>query len=179
MLTTKRLFLEKFTAEELPKLMEIEHAPENCKFTWTNTIEEHREELKDPNVLTLAVKKRENCDIIGDVIINLDFDSWWFEIKRIAFSEKGSGYGRETMNALIKYAFEDLNMNKVWLEAYTDNKVGRNLYESLGFHIDGILRQHHKTERGILDQMQFSMLIGEYRELKEKGVFQDNFKDGK
>ncbi|MBS5334966.1 MAG: GNAT family protein [Anaerovoracaceae bacterium] len=171
MLTTKRLILEKFKAEELSELMKIEHDPENCKFTWTNTLEEHLEELKDPDVLTLAVKKRENGNIIGDVIINLDFESEWFEIKRIAFSEKGSGYGRETMNALIKYAFEELNMNKVWLEAYTDNKVGRNLYESLGFHIDGILRQHHKTERGILDQMQFSMLAGEYRQLKEKGVF--------
>ena len=171
MLKTKRLILEKFKAEELSELMKIEHDPENCKFTWTNTLEEHLEELKDPDVLTLAVKKRENGNIIGDVIINLDFESEWFEIKRIAFSEKGSGYGRETMNALIKYAFEELNMNKVWLEAYTDNKVGRNLYESLGFHIDGILRQHHKTERGILDQMQFSMLAGEYRQLKEKGVF--------
>lgn len=171
MLTTKRLILEKFKAEELSELMKIEHDPENCKFTWTNTLEEHLEELKDPDVLTLAVKKRENGNIIGDVIINLDFESEWFEIKRIAFSEKGSGYGRETMNALIKYAFEELNMNKVWLEAYTDNKVGRNLYESLGFHIDGILRQHHKTERGILNQMQFSMLAGEYRQLKEKGVF--------
>lgn len=171
MLTTKRLILEKFKAEELSELMKIEHDPGNCKFTWTNTLEEHLEELKDPDVLTLAVKKRENGNIIGDVIINLDFESEWFEIKRIAFSEKGSGYGRETMNALIKYAFEELNMNKVWLEAYTDNKVGRNLYESLGFHIDGILRQHHKTERGILDQMQFSMLAGEYRQLKEKGVF--------
>ena len=171
MLTTKRLILEKFKAEELSELMKIEHDPENCKFTWTNTLEEHLEELKDPDVLTLAVKKRENGNIIGDVIINLDFESEWFEIKRIAFSEKGSGYGRETMNALIKYAFEELNMNKVWLEAYNDNKVGRNLYESLGFHIDGILRQHHKTERGILDQMQFSMLAGEYRQLKEKGVF--------
>lgn len=171
MLTTKRLILEKFTEEELPKLMEIEHAPENRKFTWTNTEEEHREELKDPNVLTLAVKKKGSGDIIGNVIIDLDFDSEWFEIKRIAFSEKGQGYGRETMNALIKYAFDDLNMNKVWLEAYTDNKVGRKLYESLGFHIDGILRQHHRTERGILDQMQFSMLAGEYLELKKEGAF--------
>lgn len=176
MLTTKRLFIEKFTPEEIPELMKIEHAPDNCKFTWTNTKEEHEEELNDPKVLTLAVKRREDGYIVGDVIVNLDIESEWFEIKRIAFREKGKGYGRETMNALIKYAFEEMKMNKVWLEAYTDNEVGRNLYDSLGFHIDGILRQHHKTERGILDQMQFSMLRDEYNKLKEKGTFQEEMR---
>ena len=176
MLTTKRLFIEKFTPEEIPELMKIEHAPDNCKFTWTNTKEEHEEELKDQNVLTLAVKRREDGYIVGDVIVNLDVESEWFEIKRIAFREKGKGYGRETMNALIKYAFEEMKMNKVWLEAYTDNEVGRNLYDSLGFHIDGILRQHHKTERGILDQMQFSMLRDEYNKLKEKGTFKEEMR---
>ena len=69
---------------------------------------------------------------MGDVIVNLDIESEWFEIKRIAFREKRKGYGRETMNALIKYAFEEMKMNKVWLEAYTDNEVGRNLYDSPG-----------------------------------------------
>ena len=176
MLTTKNLVIEKFTHEEIPELMKIEHAPENCKFTWTNTKEEHEAELHDPNVLTLAVKRREDGYIVGDVIVDLDFESEWFEIKRIAFREKGKGYGRETMNALITYAFEELKMNKVWLEAYTDNKVGRSLYDSLGFHIDGILRQHHRTERGILDQMQFSMLKDEYKKLKEEGTFSGGHK---
>ena len=60
MLTTERLFIEKFTPEEIPELMKIEHAPDNCKFTWTNTKEEHEEELNDPKVLTLAVKRRED-----------------------------------------------------------------------------------------------------------------------
>ena len=50
------------------------------------------------------------------------------------------------------------------------------MYDSLGFHIDGILRQHHKTERGILDQMQFSMLRDEYNKLKEKGTFQEEMR---
>ncbi len=171
MITTERLIIEKFALDEIPVLMEIEHAPENCKFTWTNTKEEHEKELDDPNVLTLAIKRKSDGYIVGDVIANLVFESEWFELKRIAFREKGKGYGRETLNALICYAFEELKLNKVWLEAYTDNRVGRGLYESTGFHLDGILRQHHKTGRGILDQMQFSMFKDEYKKLKESGSF--------
>ncbi len=80
------------------------------------------------------------------------------------------------MNALIKYAFEEMKMNKVWLEAYTDNEVGRNLYDSLGFHIDGILRQHHKTERVFSIRCSFSMLRDEYKNSKKKGTFQEEMR---
>lgn len=173
MITTKRLFIEKLTPEEIPALMEIEHAPENCRFTWTNTKEEHEKELDDPNVLTLAIKAKDDRRIVGDVIIDLDYESEWFEIKRLSMKEKNRGYGRETITALTKYAFEELKMNKVWFEAYPDNQVGRHLYESMKFHVDGVLRQHHKTPRGILDQIQYSMLKGEYEELKRRGMFGD------
>ena len=107
------------------------------------------------------------------MIIDLDYESEWFEIKRLSMKEKNRGYGRETITALTKYAFEELKMNKVWFEAYPDNQVGRHLYESMKFHVDGVLRQHHKTPRGILDQIQYSMLKGEYEELKRSGMFGD------
>ncbi len=169
MMESKRLTISKLTPAEVDVLMEIEHDPANSIFIWTNTKEEHEEELNDSNVLTLAVKRKSDDYMVGYVIVDLDFDSEWFEIKRIAFREKGRGYGRETMNALIKYAFEDMKLNKVWLEAYSDNQVGRGLYESLGFHMDGILRQHHREARGIMDQVQYSMLKGEYAQLKQEG----------
>lgn len=171
MITTERLVLEPYKTEELPILMEIEFAPENCMYTWTNTAEEHEKELSDPNVWTLAVKRKEDGYIVGNAIIDLDYESEWMELKRIAFREKNQGYGREMITALVKHAFEEMKLNKVWLEAYTDNIVGNHLYESLGFHVDGILREHHKTERGILSQVQYSMLKGEYADLKNQGKY--------
>lgn len=171
MITTERLVLEPYKPEELPILMEIEFAPENCMYTWTNTAEEHEKELSDPNVWTLAVKRKADGYIVGNAIIDLDYESEWMELKRIAFREKNQGYGREMITALVKHAFEEMKLNKVWLEAYTDNVVGNHLYESLGFHVDGILREHHKTERGILSQVQYSMLKGEYAELKSNGKY--------
>lgn len=171
MITTERLILEPYKPEELPILMEIEFAPENCMYTWTNTAEEHEKELSDPNVWTLAVKRKADGYIVGNAIIDLDYESEWMELKRIAFREKNQGYGREMITALVKHAFEEMKLNKVWLEAYTDNVVGNHLYESLGFHVDGILREHHKTERGILSQVQYSMLKGEYAELKSNGKY--------
>ena len=83
-------------------------------------------------------------------------------MRRIAIIEKGKGYGKESMMALFKYAFEDLKMNRIWLDVYPDNVIGIKLYESLGMHKDGVLRQNYKAERGYLDQIIYSMLKKEY-----------------
>lgn len=158
--------LQCVSAEEadIPEIMEIEHDPENSKYIFTGEFAEHRGEIEREDVLLIAIRPKGERRLVGYVIIDLDFESDWFEIRRIAFSEKNQGYGRETLDGLLRYAFEERKVNKVWLEAYADNKVGRHLYESMGFHIDGVLRQHHREERGLMDQVQYSMLQGEYWE---------------
>ena len=75
---------------------------------------------------------------------------------------RGKGYGKEAMKALLKEAFENMNINRFWLDVYPDNVIGIKLYESLGMHRDGILRQNYKAERGYLDQIIYSMLKSEY-----------------
>ncbi len=67
------------------------------------------------------------------------------------------------MEALIKYAFEELKVNRFWLDVYPDNEYGIKLYESLGMHKDGVLRQNYKSDRGYLDQIIFSILKDEYK----------------
>ena len=66
------------------------------------------------------------------------------------------------MTALFKYAFEEMNINRFWLDVYPDNTIGIKLYEGLGMHRDGVLRQNYKSKRGYLDQIIYSMLKTEY-----------------
>ena len=66
------------------------------------------------------------------------------------------------MAALLRFAFEEMETNRFWLDVYPDNLVGIKLYESLGMHRDGVLRQNYKAERGYLDQIIYSMLRSEY-----------------
>ena len=67
------------------------------------------------------------------------------------------------MHALFKYAFETLNMNKVWLDVYPYNTFGIHLYEGLCMHKDGILRENYWSDtHGFLDQIIYSKLRSEY-----------------
>ena len=99
---------------------------------------------------------------IGYMLCHVDAKSDVFELRRIAIDIKGKGYGREAMEGTMRYAFEVLRMNRFWLDVYPDNTTGIRLYESLGMHRDGMLRQSYKSERGYLDQIVYSMLKGEY-----------------
>jgi RimJ/RimL family protein N-acetyltransferase len=47
----------------------------------------------------------------------------------------GKGYGREALNLMLGYAFQDLGLNEVWLIVRTDNEKGIRLFEKSGFRI--------------------------------------------
>lgn len=162
LIRTERLNILEAVEAEISTIIEIESHKENRDFLWIGTPEEHKAEINDPNHLLLIFKTKENGSVVGYALIRLDYKSEVFEIRRIAIVDKAKGYGRESMDALIKYAFEEKGINRLWLDVYPDNEVGIKLYESIGMHRDGVLRQNYKAERGYLDQIIYSILREEY-----------------
>jgi RimJ/RimL family protein N-acetyltransferase len=56
---------------------------------------------------------------------------------------RGKGLGTEATALVIKYAFETLNLHRVWLRVYEDNKPAIRAYEKVGFRQEGVLRQEN------------------------------------
>lgn len=162
MIETQRLYIVEATAADIPAIIELEEHKDNRGYLFIGTYEEHLEEIASPNYLLWVFKTKKDKKIIGYALAQLDFKSDKFLLRRIAISEKGLGYGKESLGAIIKYAFEEMNMNRFWLDVYPFNERGIHLYESLGMKRDGIMRQNHKDERGYLDQMIYSILREEY-----------------
>lgn len=54
----------------------------------------------------------------------------------------GQGYGREAVNLLVEYAFQYRNMHRVWLEVIGNNERAIRAYKSVGFEVEGTLREH-------------------------------------
>lgn len=162
MISTNRLNILAAEIEDIEWIMGIEQEPSNRNFIWQGTYDEHLYEIKDPNYYLLKFLDPNRDMIVGYSLIHLDHHSHIFELRRIAITEKGEGYGREAINALITYAFENMTINRFWLDVYPDNHVAISLYESLGLFKEGVLRQNYKSERGYLDQIVYSMLREEY-----------------
>ncbi|WP_313342415.1 GNAT family protein [Sedimentibacter sp.] len=165
MIETTNLNLIEAKEEDINDIMEIENHEENRNFIWQGTYEQHLREILDKDYLLLIFKRKEDNLTVGFALNHLDYKSERFELRRIAVTVKGKGYGKEVLTALIKCTFEDLNFNKFWLDVYPDNVVGIKLYENVGLHCDGVLRQNYKSERGFLDQKVYSILRSEYKGL--------------
>jgi RimJ/RimL family protein N-acetyltransferase len=162
MIYTDRLSILPAGEEHIEAIMEIERHKDNRDFIWSGTYDQHKEEIDDPNHLLLVFQENATGMIVGFALIHLNFRSNIFELRRIAITVKGIGYGKEALTAIIRYAFEETDTNRFWLDVYPDNSKGIQLYESLGFHKDGVLRQNYRSSRGYLDQIVYSMLREEY-----------------
>lgn len=161
-LETKRMTIRDAAESEIPWIIDLESHPDNRDYLWIGTSEEHKAEISDPCHLLLIFDDIKNGSHVGYALVRLDYKSEVFELRRIAIDDKGRGLGREAMEALLSYAFKELDINRFWLDVYPDNVIGIRLYESMGMHRDGILRQNYKAERGYLDQIIYSMLKHEY-----------------
>jgi RimJ/RimL family protein N-acetyltransferase len=72
--------------------------------------------------------------------------------------EQGKGYAKEGLRLLIAYLFTYLNLNKVYAQTASFNKSSVKLLESLGFRLDGTLRQHHYYKGNLYDDVVYSLL---------------------
>lgn len=162
MIITKRLYLADAKETDILTIMEMEKHKDNKNFIWQGTYDEHKREIESDDFLLLVFRQKDNDETVGFALVCIDKKSEKFELRRIAVSKKGLGYGREVLTALFKFAFEELEMNRFWLDVYPDNLIGIKLYEGMGMHKDGVLRQNYKSERGYLDQIIYSVLKNEY-----------------
>lgn len=53
---------------------------------------------------------------------------------------RGKGYGSDALEAVVRYAFEEMRLNCIYAEVLEYNTISQKLFEKCGFHKDGILR---------------------------------------
>ena len=74
-----------------------------------------------------------------------------------------SGIGTQATKLLCKFGFEELGLNKIYLETNEDNYAARRVYEKCGFQLEGFLREEYKTEEGQLKgRLYYGLLKREY-----------------
>lgn len=72
--------------------------------------------------------------------------------------ERNNGYATEAMKLLITYLFKFRNLNKVYAETADFNSESIRLLESVGFKLDGRLRNHHYFNDEFHDKLNYSLL---------------------
>ena len=90
---------------------------------------------------------------------------------RIFIGEKdywGSGYGQEISKLMLRYGFELLNFNRVWLGVNASHQGAVNCYIKSGFVKEGVLRQEIYRNSQYHDAVRLSVLRTEYYDKYKK-----------
>ncbi len=176
MIQGKKIYLSSLERHNIDILREWRNQPELRQY-----FREHKEissdmqigwyenkVLGDSNQYNFEIHDLQSSKLIGHCglyYINWISRSAEFGIYIGDYSFRNGGYGSDSLRTLIQYGFNQLNMNKIWAEVYSNNKA-LDVYTRVGFKIDGVLRQNVFKNGEYLDSTIISLLKSEYEESK-------------
>jgi len=105
----------------------------------------------------------------GQIVGGTGFNSFSWEYKTteigywLAKDFGGRGIVTKSCWTLLKYAFENLKLNRVVIKCVPTNRKSRKIPESLGFTNEGIERQGGRHHGKFVDFVVYSMLAKEWR----------------
>ena len=75
---------------------------------------------------------------------------------------RGMGHGFQSFRLLLKYCFDELNMNRVWLLVLSINVPAIKLYRKIGFKEEGVQRERLFRGGKYHNYIMMSILHSEY-----------------
>ncbi len=72
---------------------------------------------------------------------------------------RNSGLGTSLLKATIDWAKQNPILELVWLQVYTENELGINLYRKMGFEENGIIKNFFKHEDKYFDNLTMTMNV--------------------
>lgn len=76
----------------------------------------------------------------------------------------GQGVMPEAAGAVLKYLFETVGVNRMAALHAVDNPMSGRVMQKLGMVKEGVLRQASRSNRGLEDVVQYSLLASEYQQ---------------
>lgn len=74
----------------------------------------------------------------------------------------GKGYGREAMQLVLRYGFNELNLHRIQLTVFEYNERAIALYEKLGFQREGVYREFMQRDGKRYDMYLYGLLRREW-----------------
>lgn len=166
-LSNQYVHLEPYAKHHVSKTVEWLNKPfiqQTFGITHTITLEQHLAWLtKQENLLQWAINAN---DYIGNILLflNLKHHSGYFQIYLGAELSTGKKVGYHSTILALDYAFNTLNLHRIWLHCHPENLPAIKLYTKLGFTFEGIERESIFKAGTYISQGRWSLLKSEWQE---------------
>lgn len=158
-----------------PEDLEFVHGIENDEAIWnvSNTqtpyskflirqyLENAHQDIYEAKQLRLAICKNNSDEAIG-LIDLFDFDprnkraGIGIVIQNLA--ERGHGYGAESLELLINYSFNHLNLHQLYANIGLENETSIKLFTTFGFQKCGVKKDWNLIENTYQDEALFQLI---------------------
>lgn len=168
-LETERLVLRTMTLNDIDFIYDLFSAPETNRFSEYDDVKSMEEAIDlydrfmkpgSPTHFRLGVEHKETKELVG----TLGFYAYSKEHKRaeIGFdllkSHWGKGIMIEAVGALIRYGFDELELNRIEATVDPNNERSIRLLERTGFKNEGRLRERYFYKGRYHDELVFGIL---------------------
>jgi len=173
-LETERLFLKELNPDIIFNLFNFYRDDEIKAFLGLHTENELEiERMRFERGLTTFRISFKNFLLVDKktkrIIGRTGFHAWYFDHFRAELGYAitdddflGQGYMTEANQAVVKYGFEKMDLNRIEAFVAPYNIQSLKILKSLGFKEEGILREHYFTNNRIEDSICFGLLKREY-----------------
>ncbi|MBN1920218.1 MAG: GNAT family N-acetyltransferase [Anaerolineae bacterium] len=172
MLADEVIYLRRLEATDLDRTWEWIHTPEIALAIGVNIPVSRTAQLRwferldqATDKIVFAVCFRDNNEHIG----NVSLDSIDYRHRNARFSIfltdptiRRQGIGTRAMRLLIQYAFEFLNLNRLYCKTTSDNHAIIAFYRNLGFCIEGRLREHEYIQGHYVDKIILGLILHDW-----------------
>lgn len=171
-LNSDRLIFRAIEIEDLEVLLELINDPEiesevggwsfpisrENQRKWINNIE------NTASTLRLMIINAETDHSIGTVILSdIDYKNGTAEIHlKLLSGTQGKGYGKESVNMILEYAFSELRLQCIFANVNEENIKSKKLFTKLNFEKEGIMRNRIFKNGKYQNVISFSILKDEY-----------------
>ncbi|MBI5295525.1 MAG: GNAT family N-acetyltransferase [Chloroflexi bacterium] len=179
-ITTERLVLKPHTQNSLVWLNTTFNNPEEDYFNGDDPPRESLEPLEvtqklldrilnrppDADIIDYAIHKRGTDELIGcGMIAHINHYNRRCDLGiRLGWNRDnwGKGYASETLQAIVAYCFNELDLNRIGAEIYEFNERSIRLFERNGFRREGVFRQYIFKDGIFKDEHLYSLVRGDW-----------------
>ncbi|MBR5912768.1 MAG: GNAT family N-acetyltransferase [Selenomonadaceae bacterium] len=168
LIETPRLRIRRADLSDLNYILNLQAKPENLKFIVPFDEKIHTLILTSNGTQTMdvVVEERDTNKLVGYFMLNdLNNPHNKVEFMHVIIDKKGCGYGREALQALLKWSFDVKKFHRVYLDCKTYNEVALHLYESVGFKREGIMRDVIRVNGVYEDLILLSILENDFKSI--------------
>jgi len=176
---TERLFLTELEAEDIPEIVKHASNKRISDFTlnlpfpysakdaiyWINLANQG---FKNQTNLIFAIRVKPNNQFIGGIGLALEQRFNRAEIGYwIAEPFWRNGYATEATRSMIKYGFENLNLNKITSSHLAKNPASGKVMENSGMRKEGELKEHILKQSEYHDVISYGLTKNHYNQITE------------